>query len=311
MTGQPPLPLVIPDAVLRKVDLAHQIEVEDPRVSGRMSFSPHYFAQISLPYKDPGTVPQWSRKNGKLTLAVTPGIVFDTEGNPSPQYPYGAYPRLLLIWMATKAVQTKNRVLSLGSSQAELMRDLEIPKGGMQRKRLREQINRLVTAQIIVHERKDHGHVHGTKTSSFGFTREVSLWWSDRDDDSPQLMDSTITLSEEFYNSIIEHPVPVDMAALAYLRQQGGTGLPIDIYVWLAYRMSSVHRPTQVTWDQLAAQFGSQYTRARAFKPEFLKALGKVVGPGRAYPKAHVDVTKRGLTLLPSPTPVPRKSVRW
>jgi hypothetical protein len=307
---QESLPLISP-ALSRKLDLATAIELDDARTTDRLAFAARFQAQMCLPYKNPGDVPQWVRRNRSMTLIVEPGTVFDAEGNPTQVYPYGAYPRLLMVWMATKARETKSRTLSLGASQAELMSDLEIPKGGRQRKELRNQIQRLATATILVHDRAKHGDLQGEATESFKVARRLELWWSNRDSDQDQLLDSSITLSEEFYESILNNPVPVDMRALAYLRKQGTSGLPIDIYIWLAHRMFSVRRPTPITWDQLAQQFGSQYVRPRAFKAKFVEALAKVIGPGTAYPKARVEVTNGGLKLYPSPTPIPSKGISW
>ena len=88
--------------------------------------------QCTLPHTDPGNVPLWKRSCGEMTLAIQPGIDIDTEK--SIGYPYGTVPRLLLFWIITEAVQTKNRRIVLGRSLAEFMRALGFnPNGGGKR----------------------------------------------------------------------------------------------------------------------------------------------------------------------------------
>jgi len=307
MVGQTDLLEYVRTADRAKLDLAEQIKQVDPRKAGAVGYATRLSAQLSLPYRNPGDVPVWTRRNGNLSLTVTPANIYNDAGLVEKRlYPYGAYPRLLMVWMASKVHATEQRTLSLGSSMAELMRDLEIPRGGKTRTELREQIKRLTGATIEVHRRTKNDHIHGERLDTFKVASSLELWWSARDPDDDQLLSSTITLSEEFYNSILSNPLPVDMRALAYLRRQGTSGLPIDIYVWLAYRMHSLNRTGKdqhVSWKALQQQFGNQYRRERDFRPRFLGALPKVLA---AYPWARegVKVTDNGLLLSPTRTPV-------
>jgi hypothetical protein len=59
------------------------------------------FTQTSLPYRDPGDVPAWGRRNGDLVLTVQPGMTEDNGVFKSIGYPYGTVPRLLLTWLST------------------------------------------------------------------------------------------------------------------------------------------------------------------------------------------------------------------
>ena len=44
----------------------------------------------------------------------------------SNKLPYGNFPRLILAWVSTEAVRTRNRVLILGPSLAKFMRELGV-----------------------------------------------------------------------------------------------------------------------------------------------------------------------------------------
>ena len=61
-------------------------------------------------------------------------------------------------------------------------------------------------------------------------------------------------LSENFFEEIISHPVPLDMNILKALTR---SALGLDLYVWLNYRVFGLTRqPWRLTWTQLYRQFG-------------------------------------------------------
>ena len=72
----------------------------------------------SLPRSNPGNRLQYKRVNGPYTLHMIAGG--------SNKLPFGNFPRLILAWVSTEAVRTRNRVLILGPSLAEFMRALGI-----------------------------------------------------------------------------------------------------------------------------------------------------------------------------------------
>lgn len=283
------------------------MEQEDAAAAGAIGFTARLWCQVSLPYKDPGQVPDWIRRNGSIEMVVHPGRIVRRDGSRVYGYPFGVIPRLLMAWMATEAVATKDPVLDLGTSAMRFMRMLDMPSDGRAYARLREQIQRLAGASILVTDLRANGLSGG----SFTFADEWNLWWTPKDQQDA-LFPSTITLSDKFFRSILEAPVPIDLRALSVLRRSGGGGLPIDIYVWLAHRMYTLSvsgrgSSTPIPWEYLAVQFGSQYQRTRAFKAKFLEALREVMAT--AYRQARVTVTDDGLVLRPSPTPVPPKQL--
>ena len=110
------------------------------------------------------------------------------------------------------------------------------------------------------------------------------------------LWKSTVTLSEHFFNEVIDRPVPIDMRAIEVLKQ---SSLALDIYVWLTYRVSYMKLPTTIPWSSLALQFGSDYARLRDFKEAFINELKKVI---LIYPDVRLDVLDDGLMIKPSLT---------
>src|SRR5712691_474860 len=82
---------------------------------------------VTLPHKDPGNVPRWTRRNGNITLAVQPGYKDDPKDHRKSVcigYPYGSIARLILYWIVTEARRTGDPRLELGKSLAEFMRKL-------------------------------------------------------------------------------------------------------------------------------------------------------------------------------------------
>lgn len=267
------------------------------------------FTQVALPYRDPGDVPAWGRRNGDLVLVVQPGMTIAKDGTPRPiGYPYGTVPRLLLTWLSTEAVRTQNPELVLGTSLAEFMRNLDlVPTGGRNGTitRLRKQMERLFQATLSVRWEGDASREAGGRLN---VASAYDLWWADRDPQQPALLPSTVRLSAEFYTEVTQHPVPLDVGALKALR---GSALRLDIYAWLTYRMSYLRRPTTVPWEALKAQFGSNLAdtkQGRAqFRRDFAKHLREVLV---VYRDADVDATPAGVVLRPSRTHVPLRGLR-
>ncbi len=118
------------------------------------------------------------------------------------------------------------------------------------------------------------------------------------------LWQERVRLDEGFYQSLIEHPLPLREVAI---RAVSDRSMAIDLYVWLAYRLHVLERPIEVSWPALKAQFGEGYKELRFFRRDVLPSLSLALA---AYPEAHVVVDeKRGLTLYRSAPPVPEKKL--
>ncbi|MEV0732283.1 replication protein RepA [Polymorphospora sp. NPDC050346] len=277
-----------------------------------IGFLTHLLTQTNLPYKDPGAIPVWTRHNGNVTLHVDPGKRLVAPGTYQPIYPFGLLPRLLLIWMSSQAVKTRSPQLVLGSSLSTFMRDLGLQVTGGRTgtiTRMRDQMERLLKSRLSV-EISDGAHRDrgGQMTVALAW----NLFWEDSNGNGQDpLFPSTIQLSTDFFNQVVEHPVPLNMRALAALRAKGGSPMRVDIYAWLTWRYSWLRRPTVVPWEMLMVQFGTNSAsdaRGRAKFRELFKAnLADVL---RVYPDAKVEATPAGLRLLPSFTHVPLRGMR-
>jgi hypothetical protein len=111
---------------------------------------------------------------------------------------------------------------------------------------------------------------------------------------------STVRLSEEYFQSLVRHAVPLKESAISVLSH---TAMGLDIYTWLAQRLHRIPigKPQFVPWASVRDQFGDGYKRIRKFREKFITILAEVHSQ---YPKARIGVDDGGLTLHHSPPPV-------
>ena len=247
--------------------------------------------QATMPHKNPGDVCTFERSNGDLQLLMM--------APPKVGLPWGKCPRLLLCWLSTEAVRTRSPRLELGESLSGFMRDLgQIPTGGRWGTiaRLRDQVRRLFACSIRC-EFEGPGYSQG---AGFVIASRVSLWWNPAHPDQPDLFGSFVELSPDFFQALIDRPVPVDLRVIRTLRSP----LALDIYCWLTYRASYLTKPVQIPWSCLALQFGADYAELRSFRYFFLKNAGSVL---RLYPRARLSEYEGGIVLSPTDTHVPKR----
>ena len=274
------------------INQALAIEIEDARDAGALGFMARAMVQATLPHKKvDGT--EFERRNGAFTLSImAPSRI---------GLPYGSIPRLLLAWVTTEAVKTKTRELELGDSMSAFMGELGLSPTGGERgdiTRFKNQSRRLFSSTVSA------TYQDSEKTTDMGYrlADQSTLWWHAKDPEQAGLWKSSVTLSERFFNEVIDRPVPIDMRAIKALKR---SPMALDIYTWLTYRVSYLKRPTIIPWTALALQFGSNYAQVRQFKAAFLTELRKVVA---VYGKVRVEAVDTGLMVKPSLTHISRKT---
>ena len=62
----------------------------------------------------------------------------------------------------------------------------------------------------------------------FRVAKSFDLWWHPQNTNQSGLWESTLTLSEEFFEEIIKSPVPIDIRALKALKR---SPLALDLYI--------------------------------------------------------------------------------
>ena len=281
----------ITPAVERLITEALAIEADSAQNAGALGFMARAMVQATLPHKRvEGN--EFERRNGAFTLSLMAPMKIGL--------PYGTVPRLLLAWLTTEAVKTQSRELELGDSLSGFMRELGMtPTGGARGDitRLKNQTTRLFSSTITaIYEGGDK-----TAILNRSIADKAVLWWHAKHPEQAALWRSTVTLSEQFYAEVIEHPIPVDLRALKALKK---SPMALDLYCWLTYRASYAKKPSTIPWAALAMQFGSDYARLRDFKASFLAELRKVA---TVYAGAQFEATEVGLVVKPSLPHIARK----
>ena len=233
-----------------------------------LGFMARTIALCSLPRSNPGNRLQYKRVNGPFTLYMT--------ASGGGKLPFGNLPRLILAWVCSEAVRTQSRVLVLGDSLSEFMRKLDVySSSGRKHTRLRNQMKRLFACTVTMIYEDKHGEA---RVSSLVADR-AAFWWSERKPGEPVLWDSKIRLGEDFFNEIINHPVPIEMNTLTALKR---SSLGLDLYLWLVYRTFALRAPLRLTWRLLYGQFGAVPAKAndkvtvQNFRRKVLRELKKI-----------------------------------
>ena len=281
----------------RGFTLADQVDqlVNASEADSDLGFMARMMALCSLPRTNPGNQHQYKRKNGPFELVMIAGA--------DNKLPFGNFPRLLMAWVSTEAVRTQSRLLVLGSSLSDFMRTLGIyhnsgGRGGVQT-RLRNQMDRLFNAHVSLIYKDERGKA----TVNTVIARRSEFWWNPKRPDESTLWESKIELSEDFFNEIIRHPVPLDMNTLKALKR---SSLGLDLYLWLTYRIFTLKSPQRLTWRQLYRQFGAVPAKAsdnstvQAFRYKVIRELKKIK---LAWKDLNYSTAPGVLILLPS-TPV-------
>jgi hypothetical protein len=263
------------------------IEAETAKQAGALGYMARAMVQATMPHsKVNGN--EFFRTNGLFTLTILSSSKIGL--------PYGTIPRLLLAWMSTEAVRTKDRNLVLGRTLSSFMTELElIPTGGRWGSitRLKDQMTRLFSASIsCTYDDGNHWAIQNINPIS-----KADLWWNPKQPDQATIFESSLTLSEEFFKEITNNPVPIDIRVLKSLKR---SPLALDIYCWLTYRLSYLKQTTTIPWEVLQLQFGSDYATdlqgIRNFKKAFLRELKKV---NIFYQEAKLESLDSGLNLKP------------
>lgn len=277
------------------------VEIKQNPDAVERAFMARQLVQCTLPHKDPGDVPIWTRTNGLLTLVISP---YRDRKTRKALYPYGSIPRLLMFWIVTEATQKRSRRIKLGSSLDAFMRKIGLnPRtGGGKRgdaQRLHEQMERLCRAIISFED--DRG-VRGSAWRDMQVAPDGELWWNPTRSMQDNLWDSWIELGEKFFAAITAAPVPVDLRALRALKR---SPLALDLYALMTYTAFSATKKRMartIPWEGLHGQMGGDYAELRDFKKKLLLALRKVQ---LAYPALRVETTSAGLVIHPCAPAIP------
>lgn len=215
--------------------------------------------------------------------------------------PYGAQPRLVLYHLCSEAVRTQSNVVDVGGSVRGFLQRVGISFGGKEFNRFKEQMTALSCCRMTLAYVAPDGRLsqmQATPIDSFDA-------WLHPDPAQGAFWPDMIELHPKFFNTLLEHAVPLDPRAIGALQH---SALALDVYTWLAHRLCRVRKAegVKLSWGNLRQQFGQEYACSKDFKKKFRAALFKVRA---VYPAARIDEEMGGLRLYSSPAPVPKSQV--
>jgi hypothetical protein len=274
---------------------AHAEIIDGP--GGDLAFSHSVLCQTSLPYK-PTDERVWIRDQGHISLLIEAGRARhpDTGKWVELGLPHGEKPRLVMLHLNSEAKRTGSPIIDVEGSMTAFVRALGIDTNGRNLRTLRDQLARLAAASIRFGI--------GSTTIKTDVIDAFDLWWPDDAKQRP-MWPSSVQLAPRYFDSLMEHAVPLDSRAVAALAH---SALDLDIYAWLAQRLHRIPKgkPQTITWPALKAQFGVGYAELRIFRRRFKEALKTVL---TAYPSARIETADAGLVLWKSPPPVLKQQV--
>jgi hypothetical protein len=275
------------------VEIRHNVALE-------VVYQHGIFCQVALPRSKPeGSTFERSFKNASIKIRA--GELWDGRKWVEQSIPYGPKPRLALIHFNSEAVRTGNPVIEIGRSCAAFLRDIGLPdQDGRTYNLFKRQMMALAAAELKIGFTVDRQAV----TLDAKPIKEFRAWLANDDKQEP-LWPGYLELSQEYFENLKAHAVPLDPRALSALSH---SALALDIYSWLGRRLHTLSKPVKVAFPHLKEQFGQEYTGEKAddhFKEKFLKMTKQVLA---VYPDANVVQVTGGLILNPSKPPV-RKTI--
>jgi hypothetical protein len=286
------------EAIVSVVEAMYKERAVD---AGALGFMAKMLVQTTLPHRaQPGR--HYTRNDGDVTLSIT-----DLGGA---GLPYGAYPRLILVWMTTEALRTGERKLELGRSLSSFMAQLGLHCTGGHWgtiPRFRGQMERLFGAAISTRWKHDQGGQSNSGGSNLLLAEEFDLWWTPQKLPQAPVAKSSVTLSQKFFEQLVEAPVPLDLRAIKALKR---SPLSLDLYAWATRRVSYLKRPLRISWASFQLSFGAGYAETPQGKSRFrgnaIEALRRVKC---VYPQLKIEIQNDGVMLFPSLTHIPKASL--
>ena len=172
--------------------------------------------QTGLPYRDQGMLDRWERSNGKASLLVTAGEVIGPSTGTFERVglPFGPKPRLILAHLNTEALRTESRDIDAAASLTRFVsHGLNMNPDGRTIKGIKNQLARLSACTIRIGLVSDG--VHGRQMQG-QIVSEFDVWL-EKDLRQRVLWPSVIRLSNEYFQSLMSHAVPLDAGHSGHL----------------------------------------------------------------------------------------------
>ena len=245
----------------------------------------------------------FERHCGHVSVLLEAGQLWNGKEWVRQPLPHGTTPRLVMVHLSSEAIRTQSRRVEIGDSTKQFLTALGMQPNGGERGGytiFRKQMEALAACRLTI----------GMQTAGKVVTVDAKPIkrfeaWLQHDGAQKTLWPGVLELSQDFYETLANHAVPLDYRAISALKH---SALALDIYTWLAHRLCRIGKPegVKLSWENLRDQFGQEYLDSKNFKREFRDVLRQVC---TVYPDAKIDGTPGGLILRPSPPPISKTLV--
>lgn len=277
----------------------------DPVTGQEVGFMHSILCQTSLPYRDPKGLSVWEKKQGNACLSIqTMKVKNPTSGEyQEVGLPYGTRARLILSHINTEAVINQSQRIYVQESMTRFIKTLGLSTDGRSIKSTKEQLKRLAASNISLSYSKDNLVVQD-KTN---IIKRLNIWFP-KNENQKILWESYIDLSTDYFESLMEHAIPLDMRALSAL---SNNSMCLDIYCWLAQRLHRVSNKNGdfVPWVSLKEQFGFNYQNMYKFKQVFRENLIRVFQVYKESKKGVIPIGDKGFALYNSKPPILKNNI--
>lgn len=302
--GTEPGSLALTPMQRRLIDAGTDIGTEAP---DRADFLHTVMCQVGLPRKKTESR-TFERHSGHVSVLLEAGNLYNGREWVEQPLPYGTTPRLVMVHVSSEAIRTQQRSIEIGDSMRQFLTMLGMQTSGGERGGytvLKRQMEALAACRLTLGM---HAQGRVVTVDSKPFKRfEAWLQPSRHDSGQHTLWPGVLELSQEFFDTLQYHAVPLDYRALSALKH---SALALDVYTWLAHRLCRVKSlgGVRLSWENLREQFGQEYRASKDFKKEFRAVLRQV---RVVYPDARLDEVAGGLVLYPSRPPLSPTSVAF
>ena len=282
--------------------LAHRLADAHCRISAsaptgdQIAFMCSSFVRFTLPHR---------RQLGHSFERCDGARVITFMSPPSIGLPFGKWPRLLLIYLTTQAVRTRQRDIDLSTSMSSFMKCLGASVTGGATGSIatfKDQLLRTASmSATLSHIAPDTARLQNAPVAD-----EFAVSWNVVGTDGRSGLPARIRLGERIFNEMLTAAVPLDMRSVSAIQQ---SPLALDLYSWLTFRAHRL-RPgssASIPWADLRKQFGSAYREQSDFKIAFMSALRQVQ---LVYPALRCAARDAYFVLNYSPTSIAPSAAR-
>ncbi|MGB7291577.1 MAG: replication protein RepA [Thermodesulfobacteriota bacterium] len=256
-----------------------------------------------MPYRSQKELRRWQRQNGWASLEIEAGRAFHPlkKKYMDLPLPFGPKARLILIHLNSEAIKTGTPVIDVEDSITAFIKHLlKRSPNGREIRHFKDQLSSLSTATIrLAILALDRAVQINTQ-----IVTAFELWFL-KNPNQRVLWPSTVRLSQEYFDTLVKHAVPLDERSIAALSH---SPMALDVYVWLAQRLHRIDpgKPQFIPWQAVYQQFGQGFARIRKFREKFFWVLKQAQ---TQYLAARIEADRGGVTLRQSPPPVPKRFI--